>query len=87
MEDVYSKLERDLPPLVSRSAIPHLLGGVISSGRLANLDCLGKGPRRITLGRKVAYLRSDLIEWMKARGGEVDAKQPTVVQPGAEGQV
>jgi len=68
--DAYTELERTLPPVISRTEVPRLLGGLISVGRLANLDCLGKGPRRITLGRKIGYTRADFIAWMRARGGE-----------------
>lgn len=66
--DLYAALERDLPPLIARTQIPQLLGGVISVGRLANLDSEGLGPRRIRVGRKVAYLRSDLVSWLRTRG-------------------
>lgn len=69
-DDAYTELEHTLPPILSRSDIHRLLGGLISVGRLANLDCEGKGPRRITLGRKVGYTRSDFIVWMRSRGGQ-----------------
>lgn len=67
--DAYAELEKSLPPILSRTEVPKLTGGLISAGRLANLDCLGQGPRRITLGRKVGYTRADFIEWMRARAG------------------
>ena len=67
--DAYAELEKSLPPILSRTEVPKLTGGLISAGRLANLDCLGKGPRRITLGRKVGYTRADFIAWMRARAG------------------
>jgi hypothetical protein len=72
--DTYSELEKTLPPIISRSAVPQLTGGLISAGRLANLDCLGQGPRRITLGRKVGYTRADFIAWMRSRGGQSEAE-------------
>lgn len=68
--DVYEELERLLPPVVARTSVPKLLGGLISVGRLANLDSEGRGPRRIKLGRKTGYLRSDLIAWMRQRAGQ-----------------
>lgn len=72
LDDAYSALERDLPPVVSRCEVPRLLGGLISSGRLANLDSEGLGPRRIRVGRKVGYLRADLVQWMRERGGQAE---------------
>ena len=68
--DSYAELEKTLPPIISRCEVPRLLGGLISAGRLANLDCLGQGPRRIMLGRKVGYTRADFIAWMRSRGVE-----------------
>lgn len=65
--DAYTELERSLPPILSRSEVPKLTGGLISSGRLANLDSEGKGPRSIRLGRKIGYTRSDFISWMRSR--------------------
>jgi hypothetical protein len=68
--DSYADLEKTLPPVIARTEVPRLLGNLISVGRLANLDCLGQGPRRITLGRKVGYTRADFIAWMRSRGGQ-----------------
>jgi predicted DNA-binding transcriptional regulator AlpA len=72
--DAYAELERTLPAIISRAEVPKLTGGPISAGRLANLDCEGKGPRRITLGRKVGYTRADFIAWMRSRGGQSEAE-------------
>lgn len=69
-DDAYSELEKTLPAIISRTDAPRLLGGIISAGRLANLDSLGLGPRKITLGRKVGYTRADFIAWMRSRGGQ-----------------
>lgn len=68
--DQIRELERSLPPIIARTAVPGLTGGMISAGRLANLDCLGQGPRRVKIGRKVGYTRADFIEWLRARSGE-----------------
>lgn len=68
--DPYAELERTLPPLISRTEVPKLTGGLISTGRLANLDCLGQGPRSIRCGRKIAYTRDAFIAWMRSRGGQ-----------------
>ena len=56
-----------LPPIISRDHIEKLLGGVISSKTLANLDSIGAGPKRIRIGRKVAYKTEDLLEWLSSR--------------------
>ena len=56
-----------LPPIIARDHVETLLGGVISSKRLANLDSLGEGPKRMRVGRKVAYLTEDLLGWLEGR--------------------
>lgn len=61
-----AKLEKNLPPVVARKDIDKYLGGLISSGYLANLDSEGVGPESIKSKsqRRVAYLREDLIAWL-----------------------
>lgn len=63
-----SALLGELPPWVARTH-PRFKELVGYSGRtLANMDCLGQGPKhRILLGNTVAYPREDLIEWLEAR--------------------
>ena len=63
----FTNLAKELPPLISRDHVEELLGGVISSKTLANLDCLGEGPRRMRVGRKVVYKTEDLLEWLAKR--------------------
>ena len=62
-----SELNSKLPPIISRDHVEELLGGIISSKRLANLDSLGEGPKRMRVGRKIAYLTEDLLEWIESR--------------------
>ena len=62
-----SNLTKNLPPMISRDHVEKLLGGVISSKTLANLDSLGEGPKRMRVGRKVAYLTEDLLDWLELR--------------------
>jgi predicted DNA-binding transcriptional regulator AlpA len=62
-----SELNSKLPPIISRDHVEKLLGGIISSKRLANLDSLGEGPKRMRVGRKIAYLTEDLLEWIESR--------------------
>lgn len=60
-----SILHQTLPPVIARKDIRIHLGGLISSGYLANLDSKGLGPRAIKSNRRVAYLRDDLITWLE----------------------
>jgi predicted DNA-binding transcriptional regulator AlpA len=62
-----SELNSKLPPIISRDHVEKLLGGIISSKRLANLDSEGKGPKRMRVGRKVAYMTGDLLAWLEQR--------------------
>ena len=52
---------------VVRSEIDRFSGGLLHGRTLANLDCEGKGPKRIRLGRKIGYQIDDLITWMTER--------------------
>jgi predicted DNA-binding transcriptional regulator AlpA len=63
----FCELKTKLPPVISRDHVEKLLGGIISSKRLANLDSLGEGPKRMRVGRKVAYFTEDLLEWLAQR--------------------
>jgi hypothetical protein len=62
-----SGLLNSLPPIVPRYRIEKYLPGIISRGYLQNLDSLGKGPRKVLVGRKVVYMREDLITWLRSR--------------------
>jgi len=64
-------LEQVLPPLIARVEIGRFAPGLISVGRLANLDALGKGPRKVKIGRKVGYTKKDFIDWIARQSGEV----------------
>ena len=61
--------------LVSRDQIGNFTGGLISQGRMANLDCLGEGPQqRLRIGRKIAYPVKNLIVWLSERAEIVEKK-------------
>jgi predicted DNA-binding transcriptional regulator AlpA len=60
-------LINSLPPIISRDHVEKYLGGVISKRTLANLDSAGKGPKRMRIGRKIAYRTEDLLEWLSLR--------------------
>lgn len=54
--------------IVSRSRIGDFTGGVLSPGRMANLDCMGEGPPSYYgINRKVFYQVDELIDWMHGR--------------------
>lgn len=63
-QDQIEFLEQALPPIIARVEITRYAPGLISVGRLANLDSQGKGPRTIKIGRKIGYTRRDLIDWI-----------------------
>lgn len=53
--------------IVARSEVPKFTGGLVNARSLANLDCLGQGPPRGRLGRKVFYRVADLVKWLSDR--------------------
>jgi len=61
------KLRETLPPVVARNKISFYLGGLLSKGYMANLDSEGRGPARVKIGKRVGYLREDLITWLLGR--------------------
>lgn len=58
-------------PVVIRTEVPRFSGGLVASGTMANADSAGTGPERIRMGRRTAYMRDSLIEWLLDRCGEV----------------
>ena len=63
-----SFLKSRLPPVIARSEVGRLLGGIISAGTLANEDSAGTGPRgRFYIGRKACYPTDALLEWLEGR--------------------
>ena len=67
LNSVFMELANELPALIPRHKVAELLGGVISAGYLANLDCEKKGPRRVRIGNKICYPRKSLLEWLQSR--------------------
>lgn len=53
--------------IVARRRIEDFTGGIMSQKYLANLDSLGEGPPRCTIGRQVAYPIDTLITWLEGR--------------------
>lgn len=60
-----SILLKTLPPVIARKDLNVYLGGLISSGYMANLDSKGLGPKSVKSGRRVAYIREDLVAWLE----------------------
>jgi len=57
---------------VARDRISEFTGGLVSPGRIANLDSQGEGPpNRFRVGRKVCYPVSGLTEWLQARAQRI----------------
>ena len=55
-----------LPAVIPRAKVPHYLGGLVSSGALANADSKGRGPKKAyKVGcRMVAYETESLLQWI-----------------------
>lgn len=67
-ETVFTRLTAELPPVIARSEVPRLLGGLVSAGTLANADSAGQGPAgRFYLGKRAAYGREELLDWLRER--------------------
>ena len=54
-------------PLVARAEVGRFSGGLLHPRTMANLDALGEGPGKITIGRMVAYDRDALAAWVESR--------------------
>lgn len=64
----FSELAKKWPSaIVARSQVNIFSGGLLNEKTLANLDCLGQGPPRGNMGRKVFYPVEGLITWMEKR--------------------
>ena len=58
-------LEQCLPAIVSREEIAKYTGGMFASKSMAIYDSKGTGVKDpVTIGRKVGYIKSNLIEWI-----------------------
>lgn len=74
-ETSFRELSQSIPPIVPRHKVAHFLGGLYSPAYLANLDCIGRGPKdRFQIGGKVCYSREALIEWLQARTSEIKGR-------------
>jgi hypothetical protein len=68
IESLRQKLMKELPPIFTRSVAVKGIGGVYSTGSLANMDSRGEGPPdRLQVGRRTCYERAAFIEWFLKR--------------------
>lgn len=70
--DIFEQLADSWPaPIVARKEVSRFSGGVLNPRSMANLDSLGQGPPRISLGpRVIAYPTRALVEWMRNRAAK-----------------
>ena len=52
---------------VARTQLSKFSGGLLNPRTLSTLDCRGKGPFKIKVGRNVVYPKRDLINWLIQR--------------------
>jgi len=74
-QEVIETLRKELPPIIARVSVDRLLGGTVCGRTLSNLDCVGQGPPKVRLGRKIAYPRDSFLEWFAARMTVVEDKK------------
>ncbi|BDQ34730.1 hypothetical protein [Pseudodesulfovibrio portus] len=65
--NILSQLVDELPPLIARTEVGRLTGGLISPRTMANLDSKKLGPSKLKFGRKVAYEREAFINFLAER--------------------
>ena len=68
-QDVFDRLAQSWgSTLVARHEVARFSGGVLHPRTMANVDSLGLGPDgMIRIGKKVAYDKALLVEWMRGR--------------------
>lgn len=70
-QDIFQEMADSWPSeVVARTAIKRFTGEMISAKYIANLDSEGKGPVRITMGRKVGYPVKELVDWLRRRSSK-----------------
>ncbi|BDQ38433.1 hypothetical protein SYK_27930 [Pseudodesulfovibrio nedwellii] len=68
IQQVILQLEKEFPPLISRSLGSKATGYTVAERTFANLDSKGEGPaERLRIGRRVCYPRSAFISWVLER--------------------
>jgi len=74
---VFEKLAKSWgSPLVARSEVSSMTGGVLHPRTMANLDAKGEGPGKLIVGGRVCYDVDKLVDWMEKRTLVVDPRTP-----------
>jgi hypothetical protein len=64
--DFFDGLEKNMPEIFSRQEASKLIGNILSSDTLRNLDSKKLGPKMTKqIGKKVCYEKRSFIEWLK----------------------
>lgn len=67
-DEFLKTIEKELPPVVSRSEAARITGGLISPKTLSNEDALGRGPTpRVRIGSKVGYTREAIMGYLRRK--------------------
>lgn len=61
-------------PMVARSEVARMTGGVLHPRTMANLDAKGEGPGKYIIGGRVFYEVDQLVKWMEGRARSVESK-------------
>jgi hypothetical protein len=70
---ILNQIEQVMPPLIACTHSKFKEWTGIGGRRMANLDCLGQGPKeRMLLGREIVYPRETLLEWIAGRLKEAE---------------
>lgn len=73
IETILNNLAKSLPPIIARTEVDKITGGLLSSRTVANLDCLGKGPGgRVKFKSKVGYEKEAFLTWFAGYLTEAD---------------
>lgn len=63
-QEIIEVLREKLPDFFPRSRVEELTNGLLSQGRMYNLDRANKGPRAHRMGRQVCYMRDEFVDWL-----------------------
>jgi hypothetical protein len=65
--DFFAGLEKNMPEIFSRQEASKMIGNILSSATLNNLDSKKLGPKNLKqIGKKVCYEKHSFIDWLKS---------------------